>query len=175
MASLGETGDFAVSLVRLLGPGNKTELIRRSGSLDFMALGRAYCASATALDANAERLIDKTPINFLYLGLIAQALPKAHIVHIRRDAMDVCYAMYKTLFRMAYPFSYDLRDLGSYYLAYHGLMAHWRNVLPGRFLDIDYEDLVTNQEAATRRLVAHCGTSTGNRPAFNSNATLALR
>ena len=71
--------------------------------------------------------------------------------------MDVCYAMYKTLFRMAYPFSYDLDDLGRYYLAYHKLMAHWRAVLPERFLDLDYEDLITNQEDVSRRLVAHCG------------------
>ena len=63
------------------------------------------------------------------LGLIAAALPRARIVHIRRRPMDACYAMYKTLFRMAYPFSYDLRDLGQYWLAYERLMRHWRALL----------------------------------------------
>ncbi len=157
VASLGETGDFAMAVVRLLGHGDKSDLIRRSRSIDFAALGNAYCASATALGVKTERLVDKTPVNFLYLGLIALALPKARIVHIRRGAMDACYAMYKTLFRMAYPFSYDLHDLGVYYLAYHTLMAHWEQVLPNRFLDIGYEELIADQEATTRRLLAHCG------------------
>lgn len=86
------------------------------------------------------------------------ALPQARIVHLRRDPMDACYAMYKTLFRMAYPFSYDLDDLGRYWLGYDALMAHWRRVLPAdRLLEIDYETLVDDQEAVSRRLVAHAG------------------
>ena len=155
--SLGERNDFAMALVRAAGGANKDDLIRKSVALDFTELGRAYCASAAAGQGAAARLIDKTPVNFLYIGLIALALPNARIVHVRRNAMDVCYAMYKTLFRMAYPFSYDLGDLGRYYLAYLHLMEHWRSVLPGRILDIDYEELVRKQEPVSRRLVAHCG------------------
>ena len=158
VTSLGELSNFAVALVRQAGSAQgKRELIRKSATLDFAALGDAYSRSVGAIDALAKRLIDKTPVNFLYLGLIAAALPNARIVHVRRGAMDVCYAMYKTLFRMAYPFSYDLNDLGRYYVAYHKLMAHWRAVLPQRFLDLDYEDLIVNQEDVSRRLVAHCG------------------
>jgi hypothetical protein len=71
----------------------------------------------------------------------------------------VSYAIYKTLFRMAYPFSYDLKDLGQYYLAYERLMAHWRAMLPGRFLEVDYEQLVAEPEATSRRLVEYCGVS----------------
>ena len=72
--------------------------------------------------------------------------------------MDACYAMYKTLFRMAYPFSYDLDDLARYWLGYDALMAHWRRHLPAdRFLEVDYEDLVASQEAVSRRLLAHAG------------------
>ena len=65
--------------------------------------------------------------------------------------------MYKTLFRMGYPFSYDQQDLGRYQLAYLGLMSHWRNILPGRFLDVDYEALIEDQAAETRRLLDYCG------------------
>lgn len=156
--SLGEVSDFATALMRAAPKAkDKFDLIRESGSVDFAAVGRTYRESTVAVATGAARAIDKTPINFLYLGPIALALPNAVIIHVRRGAMDVCYAMYKTLFRMAYPFSYDLSDLARYYLAYRELMAHWRATLPGRFLEIDYEDLVANQERATRRLVAHCG------------------
>ncbi|MBI1329719.1 MAG: tetratricopeptide repeat protein [Alphaproteobacteria bacterium] len=152
--SRGESTDFALSLVTLAGEGAKQDLIRRSASLDFAALGAGY---ANRQGESAMRLIDKTPLNFLYIGLIAKALPDAVIVHVRRGAMDVCYAIYKTLFRMAYPFSYDLSDLGRYYLAYRKLMAHWEAMLPGRIVTVDYEDLVRDQEAATRKLIADCG------------------
>ena len=157
IASRGERSDFALEVVRTAGPAaGKAELVQRSTRLDFARLGRRYCAHLPD-DADA-RLIDKTPNNFLYLGLIAKALPRARIVHIRRQPMDACYAMYKTLFRMAYPFSYDLRDLGLYWLAYARLMAHWRERLPpDRFIEVDYEDLVANQEAVSQRLVAYAG------------------
>lgn len=155
--SLGETPAFAMSVVKLAGNAPPRDLIRRAAALDFAELGRAYCESAIPPASAALRLVDKTPLNFLYLGLIARALPNARIVHIRRDAMDVCYAMYKTLFRMAYPFSYDLRDLGLYYLSYRRLMEHWHLVWPERFVEIAYEDIVRDQETTSRRLVAHAG------------------
>lgn len=157
VASRGERTDLAMAVVRTAGPAaDKAELVRRSTQLDFRLLGERYCAH---LPAGASTLqLDKTPANFLYLGLLAAALPQARIVHIRRQPMDACYAMYKTLFRMAYPFSYDLRDLGGYWLAYERLMRHWRSLLPPeRFVELDYEDLVANQEAVTRRLIAHLG------------------
>ncbi|MCW5581015.1 MAG: sulfotransferase [Luteimonas sp.] len=162
VTSRGESADLAQALVRLAGPAaGKADLVRRSARLDFDALGRAYCGTLPDDGASAgvrARVIDKTPGNFLYLGLIAAALPQARIVHLRRNPMDACYAMYKTLFRMAYPFSYDLDDLARYWLGYNALMEHWRRVLPAdRFLEVDYERLVADQEAVSRQLVAHAG------------------
>ena len=156
VTSRGETSDFAKALLAEVGDaGGKAELIKRSAHADFRAVGTRYCARL-ATEGGA-RSVDKTPINFLYLGLIARALPQARIIHVRRNPMDLGYAIYKTLFRMAYPFSYDLKDLGHYYLAYERLMAHWRAMLPGGFLEVDYEDLVAHQERSTRRLVEYCG------------------
>ena len=157
VSSRGERIDLALELVRAAGPAaSKAELVQRSRQLDLRQLGARYCTHLAP--GPAARQIDKTPANFLYLGLIARALPEARIVHIRRQPLDACYAMYKTLFRMAYPFSYDLRDLGRYWLAYDRLMAHWRRLLPAeRFLEVDYEDLVAAQEAVSRRLLAHAG------------------
>ena len=155
ITSRGESNDLALSMMRAAGPAtSKQDLVRRSTQLDFAALGKSYTANLG--EGPALRLIDKTPANFLYLGLVAAALPQARIVHIRRQPMDACYAMYKTLFRMAYPFSYDLGDLAQYWLAYDRLMAQWRQVLPAeQFLEVDYEDLVRNQEKVSRQLIAH--------------------
>lgn len=157
VASRGESADLARTVVRLAGAASgKADLVRRTAGMGFAALGHAYCDTLSA-GAKA-RVVDKTPGNLLYLGLVAAALPQARIVHLRRNPMDACYAMYKTLFRMAYPYSYDLDDLGRYWLGYSALMAHWRRVLPAdRFIEVDYEDLVVDHEAVSRRLVAHAG------------------
>jgi Flp pilus assembly protein TadD len=153
--SRGESSDLATTVMRLAGSvTDKLDLIRRTAALDPADLGKAYCERLPV--GGAPRVIDKTPLNFLYVGLIAAALPGASIVHVRRSAADVCYAMYKTLFRMAYPFSYDLADLGRYYLAYADLMQHWRETLGPRLIEVDYEELVREQEASTRRLLGAC-------------------
>src|SRR5690606_31342368 len=136
----------AMTLMRAAGPvAGKQALVQRATRLDFAAVGADYCSQLA--DVPALRQVDKSPVNFLYLGIIAAALPNARLVHLRRNPMDACYAMYKTLFRMAYPYSCDLGDLADYWLAYDRLMTHWRDLLPpGRMLEIGYEDLGADQE-----------------------------
>jgi hypothetical protein len=156
--SLGEIDDLAFALIRLAaGPGGKLEMVDRSAGIDFRRLGSLYRGSTAGYGLPGPWLIDKTPLNFLYLGLIHLALPGARVVHVRRHPLASCHAMYKSLFRMGYPFSYSLEDIGHYYVAYHRLMAHWRAVIPQSFVDLDYETLVDQQEAASRGLVQHCG------------------
>lgn len=157
IGSHGESNDFVLALMQLAGRCHgKTELLQRSLQVDPRQLGLDYGARlATHVEA---RVVDKTPANFLYLGLIARALPQARIVYVRRQPMDVCYAMYKTLFRMAYPYSYDLGDLGRYWLAFDALMRHWQHSLPaGRMLTVVYEQLVATPEHTIRGLLDHVG------------------
>lgn len=157
--SLGEINDLALTMTRLTGPGlDRASRVRQAAALDAADLGAAYRRATVGYGRPARVLIDKTPLNFLYLGLIQRALPDALVIHVRRHPLDSALAMFKTLFRMGYPFSYDLDDLARYYLAYDALMAHWRAVLPeGRVLDVDYEDLIADPEAQSRRLIAHAG------------------
>ena len=158
VATVGEVSDLALAVTRTAGPvGGKEELIKAAALVDPAALGESYWTAIQGYGHSRRFVVDKTPLNYLYLGLIAKSLPRARIVHVRRHPMASCYAMYKTLFRMGYPFSYDLDDLGRYYVAYSRLMNYWRALLPGRFLDLDYEAMVSDQEGTTRRLLEHCG------------------
>ena len=158
VATVGEVNDFTLAVMRAAGPiGSNEELIKSAARIAPAALGESYWGAIQGYGHSRPFVVDKTPLNYLYLGLIARALPRARIVHLRRHPMASCYAMYKTLFRMGYPFSYDLDDLGHYYIAYHRLMNYWRALLPGRFLDLDYEALVDDQEGTTRMLLEHCG------------------
>ena len=155
----GELNNFAIELTRLAGaPGiSKEELVARSRDIDFVSLGRNYVESTRPATAASQRFIDKMPLNFLYAGLIHLALPGARIINLQRHPLDTCYAIYKTLFQDAYPFSYDLQELGHYYVAYHRLMQHWQEVMPGVIHTVQYEELVRDTEAQSRALLAFCG------------------
>jgi hypothetical protein len=147
--------NFAAQAGGLTNPAasGKPALIESSARIDFAALGKRYCEAVKGFGSGAPRLVDKTPQNFLYLGLIHLALPNARIIHMRRNAMDSCYAIYKTLFRAGYPFSYSLQEVGRYYIAYDRLMEHWRSAIPESFLDVDYERVIADPESETRRLL----------------------
>lgn len=159
--SAGELLDFKALLTVAIADVQQQQAALSSAQaallIDLPALGREYMRGAREAARGSEVFVDKMPVNFLYCGLIAKALPKARIVHLVRDPMDSCYAVFKTLFQNAYFFSYDQTHLADYYSAYRGLMAHWRSVLPGRILDVQYELLVEDTEAEARRLLEFCG------------------
>jgi hypothetical protein len=121
------------------------------------ALASEYLDGLRALSTEATRISDKMPHNFLRVGLIALLLPRARIIHCRRNPMDTCLSCYFQHFAARYDFAYDLRDLGHYYRQYERLMEHWRQVLPGRMLEVDYEALVADLEGESRRMVEFCG------------------
>jgi len=109
--------------------------------------------------ASADKIIEKLPMNYLYLGAIARALPDARILAVRRSPLDSCFAMYRTLFGEAYPFSYDVTELTRYYAAYERLMNHWRGVLGGRLQEIVYEELVKDPHRVGAAAATYCGLS----------------
>jgi tetratricopeptide (TPR) repeat protein len=124
----------------------------------LLALGGHYLAGIRAKSPTAARITDKMPSNFFNVGLIHLALPKARIIHLRRDPVDTCLSCFSRLFPRSLPYSYDLGELGRYYRAYERLMAHWRRVLPAdAMLDVQYEALVDDFEPQARRIVAYCG------------------
>jgi hypothetical protein len=163
LAAAGELRDLAVAIVAGVqrqnggAPLPRRELIAAAARLDPLALGIDYLARARASGAPPGRFIDKMPLNYLYCGLIRRALPGARIVHVHRHPMAACYAMYKTLFEDGYPFSYDLQELGRYYLAYHRLMAHWRCDRPDVICDLRYESLIADPEGQARRVLDFLG------------------
>jgi tetratricopeptide (TPR) repeat protein len=98
--------------------------------------------------------IEKYPENILYLGFIARAFPQARLLHLRRNPMDACFAMYKQSF---FRYAYTLENVGRYYLAYDRLVRHWRALLGRRLVEVAYEALVADQEVETRRLLERLG------------------
>lgn len=134
-------------------PGNFTTARKK----DFFNLGQNYCAGLHRRAPQARRITDKMPANFFALGLIHLCMPQAKIIHVQRNPIDTCLSGFTKLFNRGQYHSYDLEELGLYYRCYHQLMTHWRSVLPaGSFLDVQYEQLVTDTEVQARRLIDYC-------------------
>lgn len=117
-----------------------------------------YCAQLRGLAPDAALVTDKMPTNFLLIGLIRLIFPRARIIHCRRNSLDTCLSIYVTPYSNMTDFAHDRANIVSYYRQYERLMDHWRRVLrPDRFLEVDYERLVSDSETVTREMVAFCG------------------
>lgn len=150
----GELQNFPITCAALARGGS--ELAPSLSRLDPAELGRAYVESTRPRTGHTRFFIDKLPNNFLFVGAIRRALPRARIIHVVRDPLDACYAIYKTLFKEAYPYSYDLSELAAYYIGYQQLMGHWRRAVP-HMLEVEYEELVTAPQRVIAKLLAYCG------------------
>jgi tetratricopeptide (TPR) repeat protein len=129
----------------------------------LVKLSARHLARLTALGDGAQRVVDKMPGNFMYLGFVKQFLPGARIIHCVRNPMDTCLSGYFQSFIGAHSYMNDLEDLGFVYRCYHRMMAHWNRlrVLPS--LEMRYEDLVTRPEQVIREMVAFCGVASDAR------------
>jgi tetratricopeptide (TPR) repeat protein len=117
-------------------------------------LANDYLALLSACSATAGRVVDKMPANFLYLGVIHAALPKAKIIHLSRNPVDTCLSIYFQNFGALHPYANDLGDLAHYYEQYLRLMNHWRRTLPeDAILEVPYEGLVEDMETWSRRML----------------------
>jgi len=116
-----------------------------------------YLDLLSSYSSKAERITDKMPLNFMHLGLIAILFPNAKIIHCRRNELDTCLSIYFQLFTFYHPYSYNLDEIGAYYYQYKRLMNHWREVLPGKFYEVDYEELLNDQEKESQRLIEYIG------------------
>jgi tetratricopeptide (TPR) repeat protein len=158
-SELPYVGRVATSLNRNRADGvNYPEAVRELEPAHLKALGRQYLDLA-ALHRTEGRphFVDKMPNNFPAVGFLHLILPNAKIIDARRHPLDACLSCYRQLFAKGQTFTYDLIDIGEYFLEYERMMDHWHSVLPGKVLTLQYENVIGNFEAEVRRLLEHCG------------------
>tara|TARA_E500000178_G_scaffold183407_1_gene181829 strand:- start:3167 stop:5167 length:2001 start_codon:yes stop_codon:yes gene_type:complete len=120
-------------------------------------LGESYLEQTRRHRGTAPFFTDKMPNNFVYVGFIKAILPNAKIIDARRHPMDSCFGCFKQHFAKGQTFTYDLFELGEFYLEYLQMMEHWDAVLPGEVLRVQYENVVENLEPEVRRILEFCG------------------
>jgi tetratricopeptide (TPR) repeat protein len=159
--SAGELQQFGMAIRRLSNYREpkrfSKELFAAALRLDYRKVGGIYMESTRRVQGETPHFVDKLPQNYLHLPMILKALPNAKIVHLTRDPMDACFASFKQLFADAYLHSYDQAEMARHHSRYRKLMDVWRERFGDRFLDIAYEDTVTDLETQARRLIAFLG------------------
>jgi tetratricopeptide (TPR) repeat protein len=121
-------------------------------------VAEAYLRTLENVGPTALRVVDKAPINSDYLGIIHSVFPNARIIYMQRDPIDTCLSCYFQNLSLARNFTLDLSDLAHYYGEHHRLMNHWRTALPqGSILEVNYEELVADQEGCTRKILNFIG------------------
>lgn len=133
------------------------EAVKNLDRENVRAMGQAYLQSTMRYRTDKAYFIDKMPNNFSAIGFLHLILPNARVIDARRHPLDSCLGSYKQLFFKGQSFTYDQFELGHYYMDYRRIMEHWRDVVPGKVLDLHYEQMVTDQENQTRRLLEFCG------------------
>jgi len=145
-------------LAKKSSAGRYPDVLAELSPDDLRALGEEYLERASVhRKLGRPFFIDKMPNNWAHLGLIQLALPNARIVDARRHPLGCGFSGFKQHFARGQGFTYDLTDIGRYYADYVELMAHFDAVLPGRVHRVIYEQMVTDPEAETRRLLDYCG------------------
>jgi len=119
--------------------------------------GEKYLADTKVYRGGTPRFIDKMPNNFRHVGLIHLILPNARVIDARREPMACCFGNFKQLFASGQEFTYGLDDIARYYLSYVDLMSHWEEVLPGKILRVQHEDVVDDLAGSVRRILDFCG------------------
>ena len=125
----------------------------------FRRLARRYLETQGSRGwSHRQRPVDKTLDNHLHVGMIHLMFPQATILHVRRDPVDTGLACWRQLFAKGNETLYDLAEIGAEQLRYAAMMEHWRKVLPGRVVDVRYEDLIADPDATIHWLVTEvCG------------------
>jgi tetratricopeptide (TPR) repeat protein len=133
-------------------------LKNHGGAGQIPGMAHAFLERLSEFSADSERVVDKMPANFMNVGLIRAAFPKARFIHVRRHPIDTCLSIYFQYFSHLHPYANDLGNLAHNYGEYARLMDHWRRSLPAATLfEIPYEGLIADQETWSRRMIEFLG------------------
>ncbi|MDA7441082.1 sulfotransferase [Candidatus Pseudothioglobus singularis] len=124
---------------------------------EFSLIRKQYLDSLFKINVNEKVITDKWPLNFRSIGFILSAFPEAKVIHLKRDARATCWSIYKHYFSdEGNGWAYDFDDLAKFYELYVELMGYWHKLYPGKIYDISYEELTSNQEKETRKIIEYC-------------------
>ena len=159
VCSLGEVSyaeKLAMQATNLVGMELPKGLVNlTSKHLDILRDGYIDNIHNKYLDADI--ILDKTPMNFQYLGLLAVVFPDAQFIHCHRNPIDNCFSIYKLPFAEDQDYAHSLLALSHKYNLYRDMMKEWKTIYQEKILDVCYEDTVTDIESQAKRMIGFLG------------------
>ncbi|MEM8710348.1 MAG: sulfotransferase [Planctomycetota bacterium] len=157
---VGEVPDLPRALEgHITAPEYRMRELSLLGDEELAAAGRTYARSLAKRAPSAGRVVDKYLTNYIHLGTLRRALPKARIIRAVRDPLDNAFGCYTTLFTSEVPFVYDFKEIAATMAESERLFAHWKSVMPEAIIEISYEAMVNDLEGESRRLLDWLGLS----------------
>ncbi len=124
---------------------------------DYLSIRQEYLNLLSRFNVSENFIVDKSLLNYRFIGIILNTFPEAKIIHLKRDARAICWSIYKNNFpQSGMGFGNNMEDLASYYSSYNEMMTFWHEKFPNKIYDLNYENLTTNQEQETRKLLKYC-------------------
>ncbi len=159
VTSTGELSVITRELIRGMGDGEgRIRLASDVPEAVYRGVAKRYEDYVRRLHPGSDRIVDKSIQTYAWIGPIKRAMPKARFIVVRRDPRDNLLSMYKNVFpENAHTYSYSLTGLAEVYHQFVGWLDMWREMVPDWFYEIQYEDLVSNPEEESRKLIEACG------------------
>ena len=152
----GEIPFLRKSIFDILKNNNNDLKLLLSNHSDLQKIATDFCQKLSIFQNKDQFIIDKSLLNFLWIGFIKILFPNSKIIHIKRNPKDSCFSSYKHLFENGLQFTYNQENLGYYYNAYSDLMNFWNSELNSFILNINYEDLVDQPKNNIEKILDFC-------------------
>ena len=125
---------------------------------DFIEeLGDRYLAIIDLHRNGKKNFTDKMPANYLYYKFIKLALPASKFIHVYRNPWDNAISLFKANYQDTIIYSSSFFGIATEYSNYSHLMKFWENTSGSApFLNLAYEDLVSNTDEMIKNLWDYC-------------------
>tara|TARA_B100001123_G_scaffold443153_1_gene588492 strand:+ start:10318 stop:12123 length:1806 start_codon:yes stop_codon:yes gene_type:complete len=149
----------ALSLQDTLGSINPyPHCVRDLSATTATQLAQEYLTRVGGPARDAERIVDDSLNNYLYLGLISGLFPNARVIRCIRDPLDCgLFTYFRDFDQDGLTYSASLANIGSELAQYQRLMKHWGITLGLNTLNISYEELLHDFETISQEIVSFCG------------------
>jgi len=158
VCALGERRELEATRRRFeqVAVDSRGRMLERVPEVLIKRMARSYLDRLPVENTSSRRMVDKNPHNFESLGVIKILLPRAIVVHCRRNALDTCVSNYFQIYSPRHNYNNRLGDIADYYNQYERLMTHWRQCELSGMVEIDYESLVNEPRKTIEFLLHGC-------------------
>ena len=115
-----------------------------------------FIEKISATGSHERYVVNTSPENYLYVGMILKTLPQAKVIHCRRDAVDTALSIFFSRYERGHAHAYEVGDIASYMAGYLDLMDHWEHEYGDRVLSLRYENLVRTPEETCKAIYEFC-------------------